>query len=117
MAATSTLDDLTRCRLARLEAVARAAGRDAEQARAWVAARLGCSPGALEGVRRGRTKGVKAWLAERVRSAFCEILAREMKALEHELAMAEAGNRLLVEDAEQAARLIEQARGLIGGKG
>ena len=116
MPAVFTIDDLTRARLLRLEAVARAGGRDVLQARQAVARWVGASSGALEGVRRGRVKGVKAWLAGAVKNAFVEILKRELSELENELALAEAGGRIVDGDAEEAARLVEEARELIGGK-
>lgn len=57
-------------------------------ARRAVARRLGVAPGSLENLRRGRTKGVRAWLFERIRSAFIQEAQQELQRLSHELDVA-----------------------------
>lgn len=53
-------------------------------ARKAVARRLKIPPGTLENLRRGRIKGVRAWLVERVQSAFVRELELEIARLTHE---------------------------------
>ena len=57
-------------------------------ARRAVARRLGVAPGSLENLRRGRTKGVRAWLFERLRAAFIREAQQEINRLQHELDIA-----------------------------
>ncbi len=63
-------------------------------ARATVARRIGVAPGSLENLRRGRSKGVRAFLYEKIRAAFIRECEQEMARLAHELEMArQAGLR------------------------
>lgn len=57
-------------------------------ARRAVARRLNIAPGTLENLRRGRIKGVRAWLVERVQSAFVRELELEIARLTHERELA-----------------------------
>jgi hypothetical protein len=54
-------------------------------ARRAVARRLGVAPGTIENLRRGRTKGVRAWIAERVANAVIREIEAELRGLNHEL--------------------------------
>ena len=62
-------------------------------ARAAVARRVGGAVGTLENLRRGRIKGVRAWIAEALRDALVKELKSEIAAHEHELAILLAGAR------------------------
>ena len=57
-------------------------------ARKAVARRLEVAPGALENIRRGRVKGVRAWLYERIRAGVIREIESEMARLSHELEVA-----------------------------
>ena len=57
-------------------------------ARRAVARRLGVSPGTVENIRRGRTKGVRAWIADRVANAVIREIEAEIRGLSHELQIA-----------------------------
>ena len=84
-----TADVLARQWVTRLEArEARATGATLPAARAAVARRLGVAPGTLENLRRGRTSGVRAWLAEKIAQAVVREIINEIQGLEHELAVA-----------------------------
>lgn len=63
----ASVDYLTREWVGRLERQEAARlGTDLADARRRVARRLGIAPGTLENLRRGRTKGVRAWIADRI---------------------------------------------------
>lgn len=53
-------------------------------ARDAIARRTTIPAGTLENLRRGRSKGVRAWIFERLRTAYLADLDRQMKALAHE---------------------------------
>lgn len=55
---------------------------------ATVARRIGVAPGSLENLRRGRSKGVRAFLYEKIRAAFIRECEQEMRRLAHELELA-----------------------------
>lgn len=57
-------------------------------ARRTVARRLNIAPGTLDGLRRGRGKGMRAWLVERLQAAIIAELQHEIGRLEHALQMA-----------------------------
>jgi transcriptional regulator with XRE-family HTH domain len=57
-------------------------------ARGAVAARLGVAPGTLENIRRGRTKGVRASIFERLCLAVADDIQGEIARLEHDLQVA-----------------------------
>ena len=69
---------------------ARAAGATKPEAIARAARLARVSPGAIEGVLRGRVKGLKLSFAEGIRSAFIHETAREIERLRHDLEMARA---------------------------
>lgn len=58
------------------------------QARAAVARRLNVSPGTMEGIRRGRGKGMRAWLVDRIQAAFIREIESEISRLTHVLEIA-----------------------------
>jgi hypothetical protein len=75
--------------VARLETnEARRTGRGLMSAREVVARRLGLPGGTLENIRRGRTKGIRSWIEERIRTAVIRELEREIVGLENELHLA-----------------------------
>lgn len=59
-------------------------------ARKSLARRIGVSAGTLENLRRGRIKGIKAYIFERIRAAYLAELTRQKGLLEHEIAVAQA---------------------------
>lgn len=67
---------------------ARRSGSGLGQARQVVARKLGLPGGTLENIRRGRTKGIRSWIEERIRTAVIRELEKEIVGLEHELQMA-----------------------------
>lgn len=62
-------------------------------ARQAVARRTGVPAGTLENLRRGRIKGVREWVADRLRSALISELEAEFARTEHELAFLRASHR------------------------
>ena len=60
-------------------------------ARRAVANRVGVPAGTLENIRRGRSKGVRAWVAEKIRSAIVAEMEREVERLTHEIFLALQG--------------------------
>lgn len=62
-----------------------------EEARPIVAARLKEAPGTLENLYRGRLKGLRLALHEKLRNEFIRAAEREIGQLENELAFARAG--------------------------
>lgn len=64
------------------------AGVPIRVARRTVARRVGLAPGTLENIKLGRTKGVRAFVFEKIRAAFLREAENEVRRLEHELAMA-----------------------------
>ncbi|MFO1147768.1 MAG: hypothetical protein U1E62_05260 [Alsobacter sp.] len=73
----------------RLEGIeARKSGRGMPAAREALARRLGVPAGTLENIRRGRSKGIRAWLDERIRAAVIRELTTEILRLEHEVQVA-----------------------------
>ena len=62
-------------------------------ARQIVARRTGVAIGTLENLRRGRVKGVREWIAERLRAALIAELEAEVARAEHELTILRASHR------------------------
>ena len=54
-------------------------------ARRMVAREIGVSPGTLENIERGRTKGVRGWIVERIKAAVIRELEAEIRGAQHEL--------------------------------
>ena len=59
-------------------------------ARQTLARRIGVSAGTLENLRRGRIKGVRAFVFEKIRLAYLAELQRQKELLRHEIAIAQA---------------------------
>lgn len=84
-----SIDAQARSWVARLEyAEARRSGTIIPFARAALARRLGVAPGTLENIRNGRIKGLRHWIAERIRAAVIRELELEILRLEHDLFVA-----------------------------
>jgi hypothetical protein len=85
-----------------------------DDARPVVAARLKEAPGTLENLHRGRIKGLRHALVEKLRSEFIRAAEREVRQLENELAIARAGHGDLdfIEAREIAAHL-EAVRAIV----
>jgi len=85
---TAAYDERARGWVTRLERAEKArTGCDLDEARETVASRLGVLPGSLENLRRGRTKGIRGWIYERLRAAMIVQLQHEIAAQKHELEM------------------------------
>lgn len=54
-------------------------------ARRMVARSIGVSPGTLENIERGRTKGVRGWIVERIKAAVIRELEAEIRGAQHDL--------------------------------
>ena len=115
---TASFDGLARkwvCDLERMEAARLSI--PVVKARDVVARKTGVPAGTLEGLRRDRIKGVKAWVFEALRSAVIGNMKNEISRCAHELALARQSGldpRSAEMDAlESAMRKAEQ---LIGGK-
>jgi hypothetical protein len=85
----SAIDTTARDWVIRLEdAEKRRSGVPLQIARRAVARKIGAAPGTLENIRRGRTKGVRGWIFERLSSAVVAEIQFEIASLEHDLQMA-----------------------------
>lgn len=82
----TSFDDLARQYARTLEdREALSNGQPITKARESVARRIGVPPGTLENLRRQRIKGIRAWIFERLRTAYEADCERQLKLLEHEL--------------------------------
>lgn len=93
----------------------RAAGVPLRLARRVVARRTGIPAGALENLRRGRTKGVRAWILSALQTALIRELEAEIARDEHEIQLLKAARR--GNSDEQVAEIlagIEAKRHAIG---
>lgn len=75
------------------------------EARKRIAGRVGCAPGTIETLVRGRLKRVEGWLHDRIRAALRSEIEREIKAQMNEL---EALCRLGAEADPLAKSKVEQ---------
>jgi len=113
-----TADVLARQWVTRLEhREARTAGTTLANARTAVARRLGVAPGTIENLRRGRTNGVRAWLAEKIAQAVIREILTEIRGLEHELLVARqcgarAGGGEIAEIEAGLAALVAALKGM-----
>lgn len=97
------------------ETESRQSGLNLEKARPVVASRIGILPGTAENLRRGRTKGVRGWVEQRITAAFIRGLEHEIRRLQSELDMARQGGTRMDDDDFLAAQAsLEAARKLIG---
>lgn len=62
-------------------------------ARRTVARRIGVAPGSLENLSRGRSKGVRVTIYEKIRAAFIRACEQEMARLQHEMELARQAGR------------------------
>jgi len=60
-------------------------GGTVPDARRVVARQIGVAPGTLENITRGRTKGVRGWIVERIKSAVIRELEAEIRGAQHDL--------------------------------
>jgi len=90
------VDTVARDWTRRLErAEASRTGLPIEDARKRVARRLGVLPGTLENIGKGRIKGIRNWVAQKIRQAVIREIEAEIARLQHELEMARrCGTRL-----------------------
>ena len=110
----TSLDEIAASRLAMLETWARRQVGSVSAARAAVARAVGLPAGMLERVRRQRLKGVRGYVAEKIRDAFVKQIELEIRGLEHELLLALQGGADPSGPEAQAARdAIRQARQVI----
>lgn len=84
MSSTAYLDGV-RDHVKALERRAVRAGLSASDARGRVADRLGCAPGTVESIVKGRKKHVDGVLGDRAHSLLVKEIEAEIKALTHEL--------------------------------
>ena len=66
-------------------------GHSLAVARNAVARRIKVAPGTLENLRRGRTKGIRAWIFEALRAELVRELEQEQRRLAHELEILRQG--------------------------
>lgn len=93
---------------------ARKTGGSSGEARQRVARRLGVSPGTLENVKRGRLKGLRVWVVDRIREAVVREIEAEIARLVHELEIVrQAGCDPRDPDFLAAAAALETARALM----
>jgi hypothetical protein len=84
-------------------------------ARKAVAARAGVPAGTLENMRRGRVKGLRGWVRDRIQQLIVRELEAEIGKLTHELEMAVWRGAALGSDEIIAAKAsLDDARKLIG---
>lgn len=85
-----------------------------DEARPYVAARLKEAPGALENLYRGRVKGLRHALHEKLRQEFIRAAEREIRQLENELAIARAGFGDVTDDeAREIEAHLETVRAIV----
>jgi transcriptional regulator with XRE-family HTH domain len=100
-----------------LRAERRRSGVSTVLARRRVARKLGVAPGTIENIQRGRSKGLRGWVIERIRAAVIEALNQEIAGAQHELELARQsrGGPCTPEIAAVEAA-VEQARRLLKGE-
>lgn len=82
---TAAYVDGVRDHVKALEVRAVRAGLSASDARRRVADKLGCAPGTVESIVKGRKKHVDGVLKDRAHALLVKEIEKEIKALEHEL--------------------------------
>lgn len=76
-----------------------------------IAGRIGVAPGTLEGIKRERTKGVRAWVLEKLHAA----LSAEIGRLQRELDLAaDMGVPVSAREVGEAAAVVTDAQDFIG---
>lgn len=90
-------------------------GMKLPEARRVLARDTGVSAGTFESLRRGRLKGVKNWIAERIRSAVIRDLQQEIARCTHELELArQAGLDPRSSDMAALETAVQKANELMG---
>ena len=83
-------------------------------ARQKIARKTGVPAGTFENLRRGRTKGIRSWMFERLRAAMIDQLESEIRRATHELEVARAaGNSNCEIKMERLAAQIAKSQQLI----
>lgn len=91
-------------------------GASIPQARRIIARRIGIAPGTLENLDRGRGKGLRGWIRDQIRAAFCREIEAEIARLSHVLAVARLSDSGASPAAiREAETSIANARSLIEG--
>ena len=99
--------------LEKREAVRRSVSR--EDARPFLASRLGLLPGTIENIVRKRVKEPRGRVIDAIRAAFIRELESEIRRCEHEIHLAmQGGSHPAADEISQAQTLLAQAKGLIG---
>ena len=105
-------------RFARLieDAEAKRLGIRVQEARTFIASRLGISPGTMENWRRMRTKIVPNWLMNRLRAELINVLQSEIRRLEHEVQLArQIGSNYRDDTLASAETALASAREILSG--
>lgn len=86
-------------------------------ARQSLARRIGCAPGTLETLRKGRLKRIERWLHEKLEALLIKEIEAEIRRLSHELETYRLarGDAAGAPQMAQLAAAIENAKRLIGG--
>lgn len=113
MSAAAMIDDV-RCHVRALEAREARKGGSVGDARRRLATKLGCAPGTLETIHKGRLKRLDAWLRDSIQRLLVSEIEREIGALTHELEILRqhGGETRSVEIAE-VEDLLAKARALM----
>jgi len=113
---TAVYDERARGWVTRLERAEKVrSGCALDEAREEVATRLGVLPGTLENLRRGRTKGIRGWIYQRLRAAMIVQLQHEIAAHSHGLEMlAQRGLRPDSGEVQEAKKSLAALRRVLG---
>ena len=111
---TAAYVDGVRDHVKALEVRAVRAGLSASDARRRVADRLGCAPGTVESIVKGRKKHVDGVLKDRAHALLVTEIEKEIKALEHELEiLRRVGSEPDHLEIEEIESCLEKARSLL----
>jgi len=95
----------------------RKTGLRLQAARKNVARRIGVSPGTLENLKRGRSKGLRDWVIQRIHKGIMDELEQEARRLKHELEiLRQCGLDAREDEVSKVESLIAQARVLLAGR-
>jgi hypothetical protein len=87
-----------------------------QEARTFIARKLGISPGTMENWRRMRTKIVPNWLMNRLRAELINVLQSEIRRLEHEVQLArQTGSNYRDDTLASAQTQLAAAREILSG--
>lgn len=98
-----------------LERMSTEQGLQKPAAREAVAKKLGVPAGTLENIVRGRTKGVRAWIVERVKGLMAHELEKEIQRLQHEVLVVNSYRSGDVDEAEvnEVIEAVTRAKALV----